>query len=285
MEPLPSYGHGRDGPGGRFSSLIGGSHLIDVLITVISLPNQIVRRVAETLPWPNEGLRFGLKFDKLLYICVVPFPTHYLTIPPLFSDHVLLTSRLFTFVYAKVPQSPTPTAGRAPKTEKSDGEIRSKSLANTSTDNFLNGTGKLIASNLEAEVYLHSSDDNIALRLRIMCEAKSDVDSPNRIFLTSQEAGCLAKARKLGTLCSRQCLKYNFEYVDFLSVLLTSRLFTFVYAKVPQSPTPTAGRVPKTEKVMVKSEANLWVGHLKLSMFLYVHASVGNYCNTVEDLN
>ncbi|XP_071687135.1 probable polygalacturonase [Rutidosis leptorrhynchoides] len=33
VEPLPSYGHGRDGPGGRFNSLIGGSHLTDVIIT------------------------------------------------------------------------------------------------------------------------------------------------------------------------------------------------------------------------------------------------------------
>ncbi|KAJ0662780.1 putative glycoside hydrolase, family 28, pectin lyase/virulence factor [Helianthus annuus] len=33
IEPLPSYGAGRDGPGGRFSSLIGGSHLTDVVIT------------------------------------------------------------------------------------------------------------------------------------------------------------------------------------------------------------------------------------------------------------
>ncbi|KAK9063185.1 hypothetical protein SSX86_017055 [Deinandra increscens subsp. villosa] len=33
VEPLPSYGEGRDGPGGRFSSLIGGSHLTDVVIT------------------------------------------------------------------------------------------------------------------------------------------------------------------------------------------------------------------------------------------------------------
>ncbi|PWA62242.1 tRNA synthetase class I (I, L, M and V) family protein [Artemisia annua] len=90
-------------------------------------------------------------------------------------------------------------------------------------------TGKLIAFNLEAEVYLHSSDDNIALRLRIMYEAKSDVDSPNRIFLTSEEAGCLAKARKLGTLCSRQCLKYNFEYVDFLSMRMHSTLVALIF--------------------------------------------------------
>ncbi|KAI3731332.1 hypothetical protein L1987_62520 [Smallanthus sonchifolius] len=33
VEPLPSYGQGRDGPGGRFSSLIGGSHLTDVVVT------------------------------------------------------------------------------------------------------------------------------------------------------------------------------------------------------------------------------------------------------------
>ncbi|KAI3735332.1 hypothetical protein L6452_14827 [Arctium lappa] len=33
VDSLPSYGRGRDGPGGRFSSLIGGSHLTDVVIT------------------------------------------------------------------------------------------------------------------------------------------------------------------------------------------------------------------------------------------------------------
>nr|GEU64118.1 probable polygalacturonase [Tanacetum cinerariifolium] len=33
IEPLPSYGQGRDAPGARFSSLIGGSHLTDVVIT------------------------------------------------------------------------------------------------------------------------------------------------------------------------------------------------------------------------------------------------------------
>ncbi|GKA25431.1 probable polygalacturonase [Tanacetum coccineum] len=35
IEPLPSYGQGRDAPGARFSSLIGGSHLTDVVITVL----------------------------------------------------------------------------------------------------------------------------------------------------------------------------------------------------------------------------------------------------------
>ncbi|XP_042448571.1 probable polygalacturonase [Zingiber officinale] len=33
VDPLPSYGRGRDGPGGRYSSLIGGSNLTDVIIT------------------------------------------------------------------------------------------------------------------------------------------------------------------------------------------------------------------------------------------------------------
>ncbi|CAL9116698.1 probable polygalacturonase [Musa acuminata AAA Group] len=33
IDPLPSYGRGRDGPGGRYSSLIGGSNLTDVIIT------------------------------------------------------------------------------------------------------------------------------------------------------------------------------------------------------------------------------------------------------------
>ncbi|KVG89786.1 Glycoside hydrolase, family 28, partial [Cynara cardunculus var. scolymus] len=33
VDSLPSYGRGRDGPGGRFSSLIGGCYLTDVVIT------------------------------------------------------------------------------------------------------------------------------------------------------------------------------------------------------------------------------------------------------------
>ncbi|KAK1417856.1 hypothetical protein QVD17_26990 [Tagetes erecta] len=47
-------------------------------------------------------------------------------------------------------------------------------------------TGKLIGSSLEAKVYLHSSDDKLAARLRNMCEAKIDADSLHRIFITSQ---------------------------------------------------------------------------------------------------
>ena len=33
IDPLPSYGRGRDKIGGRFASLIGGSNLTDVVIT------------------------------------------------------------------------------------------------------------------------------------------------------------------------------------------------------------------------------------------------------------
>lgn len=33
VEILPSYGRGRDAPGGRFSSLIFGTNLTDVVIT------------------------------------------------------------------------------------------------------------------------------------------------------------------------------------------------------------------------------------------------------------
>lgn len=33
LEVLPSYGRGRDGPGGRFSSLIFGTNLTDVVVT------------------------------------------------------------------------------------------------------------------------------------------------------------------------------------------------------------------------------------------------------------
>lgn len=33
LKPLPSYGRGRDAPGGRFMSLIFGTNLTDVIIT------------------------------------------------------------------------------------------------------------------------------------------------------------------------------------------------------------------------------------------------------------
>ena len=33
IDPLPSYGRGRDAQGGRFSSLIFGTNLTDVIIT------------------------------------------------------------------------------------------------------------------------------------------------------------------------------------------------------------------------------------------------------------
>lgn len=33
IDPLPSYGRGRDHAGGRYSSLVGGSNLTDVIIT------------------------------------------------------------------------------------------------------------------------------------------------------------------------------------------------------------------------------------------------------------
>lgn len=47
-------------------------------------------------------------------------------------------------------------------------------------------TGKLIGSSLEAKVYLHTSNDGLASRLREMCEADNDADTLNRIFITSQ---------------------------------------------------------------------------------------------------
>ncbi|KAL4564915.1 hypothetical protein LXL04_028991 [Taraxacum kok-saghyz] len=47
-------------------------------------------------------------------------------------------------------------------------------------------TGKLIGSSLEAKVYLHTSDDSLAVRLRNRCQPKIDADSLHRIFLTSQ---------------------------------------------------------------------------------------------------
>lgn len=38
IDPLPSYGRGRDAPGGRYSSLIMGSNLTDVVITGKNTP-------------------------------------------------------------------------------------------------------------------------------------------------------------------------------------------------------------------------------------------------------
>ncbi|KAK1259231.1 putative polygalacturonase [Acorus gramineus] len=38
IDPLPSYGRGRDAPGGRYSPLIFGSNLTDVVITGFTLP-------------------------------------------------------------------------------------------------------------------------------------------------------------------------------------------------------------------------------------------------------
>ncbi|KAM0070432.1 putative isoleucine--tRNA ligase [Helianthus debilis subsp. tardiflorus] len=46
--------------------------------------------------------------------------------------------------------------------------------------------GKLIGSSLEAKVYLHSSDNKLAERLRNMYEVRIDSDSLHRIFITSQ---------------------------------------------------------------------------------------------------
>ncbi|KAK1302432.1 hypothetical protein QJS10_CPB12g01586 [Acorus calamus] len=47
-------------------------------------------------------------------------------------------------------------------------------------------SGRLIGSSLEAKVYLHTSDSDMAARLQEMCSASSDADRLNRIFITSQ---------------------------------------------------------------------------------------------------
>lgn len=47
-------------------------------------------------------------------------------------------------------------------------------------------TEKLIGSSLEAKVYIHTSDANLATRLLQMCRADNDADSLHRIFITSQ---------------------------------------------------------------------------------------------------
>lgn len=47
-------------------------------------------------------------------------------------------------------------------------------------------TGKLIGSSLEAKVYLSTADASLASRLHEMCAAKNDVDTLQRIFITSQ---------------------------------------------------------------------------------------------------
>ncbi|KAK2984433.1 hypothetical protein RJ640_014839 [Escallonia rubra] len=47
-------------------------------------------------------------------------------------------------------------------------------------------TGKLIGSSLEAKVYLQTSDDSLAARLKEMCQAHNDAGALHRIFITSQ---------------------------------------------------------------------------------------------------
>ncbi|GJW63452.1 hypothetical protein Tco_0115336 [Tanacetum coccineum] len=47
IEPSPSYGRGRDGLGGWFSSLIGGSHLTDVVISGTDI-SKITRKPSRT---------------------------------------------------------------------------------------------------------------------------------------------------------------------------------------------------------------------------------------------
>lgn len=45
---------------------------------------------------------------------------------------------------------------------------------------------KLIGSSLDAKVYLHTSDANLASRLLEMAAATNDADNLHRIFITSQ---------------------------------------------------------------------------------------------------
>lgn len=47
-------------------------------------------------------------------------------------------------------------------------------------------TEKLIGSSLEAKVYIHTLDADLAERLRQMSETANDADSLHRIFITSQ---------------------------------------------------------------------------------------------------
>lgn len=46
--------------------------------------------------------------------------------------------------------------------------------------------GKLVGSSLDAKVYLHTTDSEMALRLQQMCAASNDADRLHRIFIASQ---------------------------------------------------------------------------------------------------
>lgn len=58
IPPLPSYGRGRDAPGGRYASLITGSNLTDVIITgtlFIPIRVALVKMMQEKiLMWVNN---------------------------------------------------------------------------------------------------------------------------------------------------------------------------------------------------------------------------------------
>lgn len=47
-------------------------------------------------------------------------------------------------------------------------------------------TGKLIGSSLDAKVWIHTSDGDVASRLQQLCGASNDADRLHKIFITSQ---------------------------------------------------------------------------------------------------
>ncbi|CAN1139991.1 Probable polygalacturonase [Linum perenne] len=82
--PLPSYGRGRDADGGRYSKLIFGTNLTDVVITD-SCPNTRIEDcfivsgddcVAVTSGWDEYGTAFGMPTKHLVIrrlTCISPF--------------------------------------------------------------------------------------------------------------------------------------------------------------------------------------------------------------------
>jgi len=60
IDPLPSYGRGRDAAGGRFISLIFGTNLTDVIITGIN--SSIV--ICQLMTTTKSPSRLRVRFKK-----------------------------------------------------------------------------------------------------------------------------------------------------------------------------------------------------------------------------
>ncbi|XXG76533.1 hypothetical protein AAC387_Pa08g0864 [Persea americana] len=110
IDPLPSYGRGRDAPGGRYSSLIMGSNLTDVVITG---DNGTID--GQGTPWWDKFKNKELQYTRG-YLIEIMFSDHILisnltlinstswTIHPVYSSNVIVKG---VTILARIPSPNT----------------------------------------------------------------------------------------------------------------------------------------------------------------------------------